>query len=39
MPQENKQVDVSSTTIKEVEIQQVEWLKKSIKNKRIEVEY
>lgn len=30
MPQENKQVDVSSTTIKDAEIQQVEWLKKVI---------
>ncbi|EME7095330.1 TPA: hypothetical protein QFK82_002340 [Enterococcus faecium] len=30
MPQENKQVDVSSTTIKEAAIQQVEWLKKVI---------
>ncbi|HFD1661193.1 hypothetical protein U8U95_01920 [Enterococcus faecium] len=30
MPQENKKVDVSSTTIKDAEIQQVEWLKKVI---------
>ena len=30
MPQENKQVDVSSTTIKEAAIQQVKWLKKVI---------
>ncbi|KAA0691621.1 hypothetical protein DTX73_04715 [Enterococcus faecium] len=30
MPQENKQVDVSSTTIKDAEIQQEEWLKKVI---------